>query len=588
MGLNLAEGQPKNSALKLEHFTEYNSDQWMAAILRGDIDPNMNIKGEPILIGALFNDDLDVARALIERGANVNVYSTKPADIPGITPIHAATTIAAVELLASAGAHIDAPYMGQDMASRMPGETRLHAVALSTKNSGLMAALLKAGANPDLSFGKEYKYSKNTITSRLDQINRGDFSLRERLEASGVSINLHSGKENVISSSAEKSSGNSVVDLDHSFASADGPIDLALAYDVVEAKMEDFEKVAIENVDASQKAIMFAKDRIHALENALAAEQAQRQINEAKLGMLESRIQTLEGVISLRDGKMSQAETLFEHSAKSVEKAKVKLENFAESIKSSPFIESVLEKINYSKSKLDQGVTAGKELKAAFIEDVERVASFMGRMAAAVKGIPASVKKAVAEKAISISAAAERTVRFTVNEINAAKTKTVNVAKAAHMTTASFVSGLARKAIAGIEAIANDFSENLNQIEAAAKEVKTQSDGFLPGGAASADVLYLADAIHSVHGGGISRQEIVSQLQNPSTMAQSVNLELQKLGERMDMSVAKGEDCVEGFDVIHKTLSRLLDESPWTMHNDHGHILRSEAEELDSQLQHAP
>lgn len=379
----------------------------------------------------------------------------------------------------------------------------------------------------------------------------------------------------------EKSSGNPVIDLDHSFASADGPIDLALAYDVVEAKMEDFEKVALENVDASQKAIMFAKDRIHALENALAAEQAQRQINEAKLGMLESRIQALEGVISLRDGKMSQAETLFDHSAKSVEKAKVKLENFAESIKSSPFIESVLEKINYSKSRLDHGVTVGKEMKAAFIEDVERVASFMGRMAAAVKGIPASVKKAVAEKAISISAAAERTVRFTVNEINAAKTKTVNVAKAAHMTTASFVSGLARKAIAGIEAIANDFSENLNQIEAAAKEVKTQSDGVL-GGAASADVLHIADRIHSVHGSGISHAEIVSQLQNPSTIIEGVYLELQKIGEGMAISVARGEDSVEGFDAVHKTVSRLLDASPWTMHNDHGCILRSEAEELDS------
>ena len=375
-----------------------------------------------------------------------------------------------------------------------------------------------------------------------------------------------------------------LIDLDHTFARDDEPIDLVLAYEVVEAKMEDFEKVANENRDSSRSAIKFAKDRIRALEDALEAEQAQREIQEAKMGMLESRIQALEGVLSLRDGKMSQAETLFDHSAQSIEKAKAKLENFAESIKKSPFIESVLEKINYSKSQVKQGIEAGKELKVAFVEDVQRVASFMGKMASAVRGIPAKVKKAATEKAISIAEATQRTVRLAVNEVSSAATKVANIGKATQMTTTSFVSGLARKAKAGLEAIANDFSANLSQIEAAAAAKVVPPSG----GAVPAELLMIADEVHSLNSSGISHQAIVSQLQNPSTIEHAVHLQLQKMDEKIGMAVARGEDCNHGFDTRQKTISQLLDQSPWIMHPDHGCISRSDAEELDSQHKIAP
>lgn len=281
----------------------------------------------------------------------------------------------------------------------------------------------------------------------------------------------------------------SLQSAEFNFGLDDSPLNASEGYDVVELKMEEFEEIALQNVRESTLALRFATNRIRALEESLEAEKALTKINAAKMDVLDSRISALEGVLSFRNGNVTQAETLFDRSSKSMENAKEKLEIFADNIKKSPFIESVLLKIETAKAQTNQKIKTGQEVTTAFIEDVKRVASFMGKMVAAIKGIPAKVISTAKEKAISIADASAQVIRFSINEakgmrdrtVAAASTqishamqagdafvaKTVNVGKATGMTTSSFVSGLARKAIAGIESITADFSANLSELEKA-------------------------------------------------------------------------------------------------------------------------
>jgi hypothetical protein len=294
---------------------------------------------------------------------------------------------------------------------------------------------------------------------------------------------------------------------DFSFGLDDGPLNASEGYDVVELRMEEFEEIALENVSESTLALRLATNRIRALEDSLEAEKALTKLNAAKMDVLDSRIAALEGVISFRNGNVKQAETLFDRSSKSMENAKEKLEIFADNIKKSPFIESVLLKIETTKAQANQKIKTGQEVKTAFIEDVKRVASFMGKMAAAIKGIPAKVISTAKENAISVADASARVIRFSINEAkdmrdrtaatastrishvmqagDAFVAKTVNVVKATEMTTSSFVSGLARKAIAGIESITADFSANLSELE----KVDAAKKNALP----------LNDDVHALH-----------------------------------------------------------------------------------------
>jgi hypothetical protein len=49
------------------------------------------------------------------------------------------------------------------------------------------------------------------------------------------------------------------------------------------------------------------------------------------------------------------------------------------------------------------------------------------------------------------------------------------------------------------------------------------------------------------------------------------------------MDVARGCDCIQGFDELHNEVCRLLDVSPWTMHPDYGCVTVAEARRRDSQ-----
>lgn len=70
-------------------------------------------------------------------------------------------------------------------------------------------------------------------------------------------------------------------------------------------------------------------------------------------------------------------------------------------------------------------------------------------------------------------------------------------------------------------------------------------------------------------------------LADPEAMDRDTYLALQKVDEGMDLAVARGEDCVPGFDERRREIAILIEAAPWVMHPDHGCIHPAEAEELD-------
>lgn len=100
-----------------------------------------------------------------------------------------------------------------------------------------------------------------------------------------------------------------------------------------------------------------------------------------------------------------------------------------------------------------------------------------------------------------------------------------------------------------------------------------------------------AVAAHLVKRGARAIQEAVpllTWLANPGEMPQSVFLALQGIEEDMELAVAQGRDCIEGFDGIHGEVARLLEESPWTLHADHGCVRSADIAELDRQAAPMP
>lgn len=86
----------------------------------------------------------------------------------------------------------------------------------------------------------------------------------------------------------------------------------------------------------------------------------------------------------------------------------------------------------------------------------------------------------------------------------------------------------------------------------------------------------------------LGEAEFLSALVRPEQMPQPVFLALQSLAESMDTAVAKGEDCLPGFDGVHREVIRLLDAAPWTLHPDYGCVLSADVEELDRAAEAAP
>lgn len=69
------------------------------------------------------------------------------------------------------------------------------------------------------------------------------------------------------------------------------------------------------------------------------------------------------------------------------------------------------------------------------------------------------------------------------------------------------------------------------------------------------------------------------QLEVPALMTQATFLEVQKLCEAMELDVAKGQEDPGAIGL--DDLDELLDAQPWTMHPDHGCVLKSDVNDLD-------
>jgi hypothetical protein len=73
------------------------------------------------------------------------------------------------------------------------------------------------------------------------------------------------------------------------------------------------------------------------------------------------------------------------------------------------------------------------------------------------------------------------------------------------------------------------------------------------------------------------RGEVDFGCTSPAQMDSLVYQRLQELSESLDMSRARGEDCVPGFDELQAEVDRLMDASPWTLHPDERLVRKDEA-----------
>ena len=142
-------------------------------------------KGTPLLSRAVMRERLDLAKDLIEAGADVNAYAKYPSNSRGMAPIHFAETPAAVNLLHKSGAEVDAPYQLRDRAWGMVGETALHSVVLggSAHSLAVAEALIKAGADFKKPYStKEYSYSKDSDVAHDRRIVRQGMTILDQLD----------------------------------------------------------------------------------------------------------------------------------------------------------------------------------------------------------------------------------------------------------------------------------------------------------------------------------------------------------------------------------------------------------------------
>lgn len=76
-------------------------------------------------------------------------------------------------------------------------------------------------------------------------------------------------------------------------------------------------------------------------------------------------------------------------------------------------------------------------------------------------------------------------------------------------------------------------------------------------------------------------REITHGCQVPGEMTKATYLLLQAREEEMEAAAARGQDCTAGFDEERAEIEELMNASPWTLHPDHGCVLRSDVARLD-------
>lgn len=191
--------------LQFQELLSENPAAALAAVQSGVIDPNAKQAGLPPLLSmALDQDRLDVAEALLGKGADKNAYVERSwlrmakaegqAPTLGMAPIHFARSPEAVKLLASVGANLDAPYKHVDHAWGMKGETALHTASLRGDATSLAVAeaLIAAGANVSLPFSeRSYKYDKLSGLALKDRIRDEPIteSITSKMDAMRAGVN---------------------------------------------------------------------------------------------------------------------------------------------------------------------------------------------------------------------------------------------------------------------------------------------------------------------------------------------------------------------------------------------------------------
>ncbi|MBK6616305.1 hypothetical protein [Ottowia sp.] len=67
----------------------------------------------------------------------------------------------------------------------------------------------------------------------------------------------------------------------------------------------------------------------------------------------------------------------------------------------------------------------------------------------------------------------------------------------------------------------------------------------------------------------------------PEDMSKFLFLMLNDRLEEMELAAARGEDCIDGFEDERSEIDRLMDAAPFTMHPDHGCVLKAHVNLLD-------
>jgi ankyrin repeat protein len=139
-------------------------------LLKKGADPNYRPRdARPILYNAIETENLEIVKALIEHGADVNNISVRAGMSPLVIPCYKGQ-LGMVKLLLEAGVKLDVPSSG--------GDTPLM-VASSHGFDEIVEELLKAKADPN-------RKAENGTTALMEACRRGHISVSKRLLEAGA------------------------------------------------------------------------------------------------------------------------------------------------------------------------------------------------------------------------------------------------------------------------------------------------------------------------------------------------------------------------------------------------------------------
>ena len=134
-----------------------------------DIDPLQ--EATPLHIAAIFNDNPDVLKALVEAGVDVDIRESDAGVTPLMAAIYADRPLEVVETLLTLGANVNAKALDGDYKGVAP----LHIAAARSTRRRVIQALVEAGGD----VAATYRYGFISVTPKMALERAGD----ERLQA---------------------------------------------------------------------------------------------------------------------------------------------------------------------------------------------------------------------------------------------------------------------------------------------------------------------------------------------------------------------------------------------------------------------